>query len=234
MRDFSTPFSAPKSRLLEAAESLFANQGFDAVSVRDITKEAGANVAAVNYHFGGRDGLISLVVLRYVTPVNEERIARLDAAERRYPGKTVPLEEVIECFTRPIVTAVKRSELSERLFCKLIGRIFCLQGQVPREMEEQMKQVAERYVRALSRSLPDASAEEVVWRFHFLLGGLIHMLTHQEMLARVTDGASGQPSMDTTLSRFIRFAAAGLRDGVAAGGHNGAAEKGPQGMLFDF
>lgn len=232
MRDFSFPFSPPKRRLLEAAESLFADRGFDAVSVRDITKEAGANVAAVNYHFGGRDALIELVVLRYVTPVNEERIARLDAAERRSPGKVVPLEEIIECFASPIVSAVQRSELSERLFYKLIGRIFDLQGEFPDEMLAQLTRVAERFTRALSRSIPEVAKDDLYWRFHFAIGGMIHMLTHRETLFRVSGGASGEPEMDVTLSRFIRFAAAGLRDGVAAE-HNGVPAQSPQG-LFNF
>ena len=232
MRDFTFPFSEPKRRLLEAAETLFADRGFDAVSVRDITKEAGANVAAVNYHFGGRDGLIGLVVLRYVTPVNEERIARLDAAERNHAGKVVPLEELIGCYAEPLVSAVRRSELSERLFYKLIGRIFSLQGEVPAEVENQMKQVAERFLRALGRSLPEVAADELIWRFHFLIGAMLHMLTHQEVLSRVTNGASGQPAMEATLSRFVRFAASGLREGGVPA-HNGSAAPSPQ-AIFDF
>ena len=54
--------SKPQERLLDAAEALFAERGFEAVSLRDITLEAGANVAAVNYHFGGKENLIGAVL----------------------------------------------------------------------------------------------------------------------------------------------------------------------------
>ncbi len=59
---------------------------------------------------------------------------------------------------------------------------------------------------------------------------MIHMLMNQEMLQRLTGGASGSPTMEATLSRFIRFAAAGLREGVES---EPAVKKGPQ-ATFDF
>ena len=70
MRDLTLPPSESKQRLLDAAEHLFADCGFETVSVRDITQHVKANVAAINYHFGTRDGLIALVVTRYLTPLN--------------------------------------------------------------------------------------------------------------------------------------------------------------------
>lgn len=233
MREIKFPQSESKRKLLDAAEQLFAERGFDAVSVRDVTNLAKANVAAVNYHFGSREGLISLVVMRHITPVNEERIARLDALEKKFPGKVVPLEEIIDAFVRPLAGFVRKSELSERLFCKLMGRIFAMQGQgMPEALEEQIRALSERFTKALGRALPELGQEDLIWRTHFLVGAMIHMLLNQEMLRRLTQGAAGSPTMDAVVGRFIRFAAAGLRDGVA-GAAEPAVAKGPQGM-FDF
>lgn len=53
---------ATRSRLIEAAGAVFAEQGFKAATVRDICAKANANVAAVNYHFGGKEGLYTAVV----------------------------------------------------------------------------------------------------------------------------------------------------------------------------
>lgn len=231
MREIKFPQSKAKLRLLDAAEQLFAERGFESVSVRDVTQLAKANVAAINYHFGSRDGLIGLVVTRYISPVNEERLARLETLEKKWSGKAVPIEEIIDAFVRPLAGFVRKSELSERLFCKLMGRIFSLQGDgLPPTVEEQMRGLSDRFMRALSKSLPTVSAEDLSWRTHFVVGGVIHMLLNQEMLHRLTNGASGTPTMEATLSRFIRFAAAGLRDGVEL---EPAEKKGPQG-LFDF
>lgn len=231
MREIKFPQSEPKRRLLEAAEQLFADKGFEAVSVRDITQQAKANVAAVNYHFGSRDGLIALVVTRYMMPVNEERLARLELLEKKWSGKSVPVEELIDAFARPLVGSVRKSELSERLFCRLLGRIFSMQGEgLPQAVEDQMKTLSERFSKALGKALPTVPPEDLAWRMHFVAGALIHLLLNQDILHRLTSGISGAPTVEATLGRFIRFAAAGLREGVEL---EVAAAKGPQ-ATFDF
>lgn len=231
MREITFPESGSKRKLLDAAERLFAEKGFEAVSVRDITQLAKANVAAVNYHFGSRENLLTLVMTRYMTPVNEERIARLETLERKSSGKALALEEIIDALVRPFVGQVRKSELSERLFFKLMGRIFSQQGDgLPAQIEEQLRNVVQRFTRAFAKALPAVHADDLAWRIHFMAGGMIHLLTHQDILHRLTDGASGAPTMEAIVSRFIRFSAAGLREGIEA---EVPAPKGPQ-VMFDF
>jgi AcrR family transcriptional regulator len=226
------PNSGPKLKLVEAAEKLFAERGFDVVSVRDITQAAGGNVAAINYHFGSRDGLVAVVMHRYMTPVNEERLARLESAEKNWGSKPVPVEEVLDAFVRPLITQINKSEMSEKLFCKLIGRIFNSQcNGVPVEIEGQYAVLISRFTKVLSKSLPSLTTEELVWRLHFVAGAMIHMLTHGEALQRVSQGAAGTPEMNVTLSRFLHFAVGGLREGVE--GEKKDKKPSPQ-ATFDF
>jgi len=211
------PKEGPKLRLVEAAEKLFAERGFEVVSVRDITQAAGGNVAAVNYHFGSRDGLVEVVMTRYLTPVNEERLARLEAAERQWAGQAMPLEAVVDAFVRPLITQVEKSDLSEQLFYRLVGRIFGSHGQgIPPALETQASVLIGRFTRALGKALPTVAEEDLVWRLHFVVGAMIYMLTHGEALQRLSQGTAGTPSMAATLERFVRFAVAGLRDGVGS------------------
>ena len=88
--------SGTRERIVEAAEALFAERGFEMVSLRDITSRAGANVAAVNYHFRSRAGLVNAVIERYIEPINRERLELLTALEKR-GGATV--EEILETLT---------------------------------------------------------------------------------------------------------------------------------------
>ncbi len=231
MRTVTIPEAGPKRKLLDAAEQLFAENGFEAVSVRNITQLAKTNVAAVNYHFGSRDDLLSLAMMRTLVPINEERVALLESVERKWAGKVTPLEEIIEAFVRPLATQVQKSDLSERLFYKLAGRIFAEQGDgMPPQIEAQLKAVIDRFTRSFSKALPTVPMEDLVWRIHFLAGGMIHLLTHQDVIHRLSSGASGTPTIDATLSRFIRFAAAGLREGTEPAE---PAPKAPQ-ATFDF
>ncbi|MEP4079718.1 TetR/AcrR family transcriptional regulator [Haloferula sp.] len=218
--------AATRQRLLEAAEELFSEEGFDAVSVRDITEKAGANVAAVNYHFNSREHLVELVMERYINPINDERLARLDALEKKSGAKGAPLEEVLDAFVRPFATQVRKSELSEKLFYKLMGR--CLGdrgGLMPRSVEQGFQLMLMRFKKAFGKALPKLEDEELLWRIHFTVGAMIHTMAHAETLNRFSQGNSGSPGMEKTLSRFVRFSAAGLKQELPS---EEPRKKGPQ------
>lgn len=66
--------------LLDAAERLIATRGVNGVSLRQIGAEAGArNNSAAQYHFGNRTGLIEAIFERRMAPMDERRLAILDA-----------------------------------------------------------------------------------------------------------------------------------------------------------
>jgi AcrR family transcriptional regulator len=231
MREEKIAQSKPKQRLLEATEKLIAERGFDAVSVRDITRLAGANVAAVNYHFGDRENLLDLVTTRHLEPVLEERLARLEHVEKKWSGKMIPLEEVLEALARPLVGPGRRSTLTGPPYRKLLGRVFSLHPDAyPAGLAQQLQQAAARFTRALGKCLPTVPAEELVWRMHFTTGAMVHLLLFEELPphAGKTDGVG--TGIEAALGRFIRFAAAGLREGVDAEIEK---PKGPQ-ATFDF
>lgn len=223
---------ATKQRIIEAAEELFADEGFDRVSVRDLTTKAGANVAAVNYHFGSREGLIAAVTTRYINPVNEERLARLDALERRAAGKPVAIEEILDAFIRPFATQVRRSELSEKIFFKLMGRMFGHGCNLPPVVEQLFGTMLNRFHKSFTKALPGLAADDIWWRMHLMSGSMIHTMAHGEKLLRISAGDSGNPTLEQTLSRFIRFAAAGMRQG-GSGGESEPKAQGPQ-VEFPF
>ena len=74
-----------RRRVLEAAEQLFAVRGIEAVSIRDITHAAGVNLAAINYHFGTKQGLAAEVFKHCLGPLNAKRLELLDEVEA--PGQ---------------------------------------------------------------------------------------------------------------------------------------------------
>src|ERR1700682_6647964 len=84
-----------KARILDAAEALFMEHGFEATSLRTITAAAGANLAAVNYHFGTKEELFEAVLARRLDPMNQERIDLLDKVEREAGGKPASCEKIL-------------------------------------------------------------------------------------------------------------------------------------------
>src|SRR3954469_18766754 len=111
-----------KSRILDIAENLFSEQGLDRVSVRDITEAAKVNIAAVSYHFGGKDELITAVFERRISPVNQARVAALDQLDSRNKKQPAKVEEIMEAFIRPAVDCGEGDEQGARVFGKLFGR----------------------------------------------------------------------------------------------------------------
>ncbi|HMC58416.1 MAG TPA: helix-turn-helix domain-containing protein, partial [Candidatus Solibacter sp.] len=92
-----------KQKILDTAERLFGEQGYDATSLRHIIAEAGVNLAAVHYHFGSKEELLDEVVVRRAGPVNEARIAMLDRLEAAEGPPVV--EKVLEAFLLPTAEA---------------------------------------------------------------------------------------------------------------------------------
>lgn len=76
-----------KTRLLDAARRLFARHGFDGASVRDITAEAGVNLAGVTYHYGSKEELYH-AVLDTITQPLLDRMAALE------PASMAPLDKI--------------------------------------------------------------------------------------------------------------------------------------------
>lgn len=93
-----------RARLLRAAERLFGERGFKNVTVRDICREGFANVAAVNYHFGGKDGLYHEVLQRAIDAMR----ATTDAG--RQAGAGCPIEEKLRRFVAVFLERVLAPE----------------------------------------------------------------------------------------------------------------------------
>lgn len=211
MRVLKVPDTGPKRKLLDAAERLVVEKGFDLVSVRDITGAVKANVAAVNYHFGSREGLMDLVAFRVMNPLNEERVKALAAT-----GKTVPIGEIVAAYVRPLFATADLLEMDIGFFLKLAGRVSVLPDSslIPSLLAER-NSVTDRFLEELSKS----GAELIPSAWRFFEAGLAQSL--------LTTPKSADPSALT--NHWIAFATRGLGTESAK-----PEKKDAQGMLFDL
>src|SRR6476619_2538659 len=90
-----------KTRLLDAAEQLFMEHGFEATSLRQLTAAASVNLAAVNYHFGSKEELFQAVLTRRLDPMNQERIELLEKLERESSGRPISVEKILSSMLIP-------------------------------------------------------------------------------------------------------------------------------------
>ena len=160
-----------REKLLNAAEKLFAAEGYNAISLRQIIAEADVNVAAVHYHFGSKEELVDQVVMRRAGPVNEERIARLDRIEAE-SGECPPnLERIFEAFLAPIeAVAAKHPE-----FARMMGRLQ-LEGILSGVIARTFQPMFARFIGLLRKAAPGLGDAEFRWRVHFAQGALSYAM----------------------------------------------------------
>jgi AcrR family transcriptional regulator len=203
-----------KERILDAAERLFARDGFEATSLRAITAEAQVNLAAVNYHFQSKEALVQAVIGRRINPINAQRLAMLDVYEAKAGGAPLPLEQIMDAFLRPIVELVG-SHAHE--FVPLIGRIYTEPGDfTARLYKQQFEHMRDRFFPLLERALPDLPRDELSWRIHFSIGALAHTMAASKMLDLMSGGRCGISDVEETLARLKTFILAGLNAPVSA------------------
>src|SRR5256885_9532365 len=112
-----------RTRILDAAEELFMQHGFEATSMRLLTGKAGVNLAAVNYHFGSKDALIEALFRRRLDPMNGARIAELDRLETESAGRALAAEAIIRAFVGPSLRLME-DKSGGRNFIRLLGRTY--------------------------------------------------------------------------------------------------------------
>jgi len=201
-----------KDRILNAAERLFARDGFEATSLRAITAEAKVNLAAVNYHFQSKDALVQAVIGRRMGPVNAQRLALLEAYEAEAAGQPLPLERIMDAFLRPVIALVG-SHAHE--FVPLIGRIYVEPGEFAERLyTQQFEHMRERFFPVLERALPDLPPGELAWRVHFAIGALAHTMAGSKILEMMSHGRCDISNVEGTLARLKAFVIAGLTAGL--------------------
>ncbi len=195
-----------KDRILDAAERLFAAQGFANTSLRAITAEAGANLASVNYYFQSKEALLQAVFERRLEPINRRRLEMLDEAEARAAGRPAPLEEVLRAIISPVV------RMDASAFRPLFGRLFLEPGDTAADIvREQFGQIRDRFLAAFRRALPDLPLEDLAFRVFFMIGALGHSTGARHILGAIAQGACNPEDIDGLERRLIDFIAAGMR-----------------------
>ena len=195
--------SETKEKILDAAERLIGEQGYAATSLRHVIAEAGVNLAAVHYHFGSKEELLDAVVLRHATPVNEERLARLDCVEAEAGSGPMIVEKVLEAFLLPTTQVASRSPE----FVRLMGRMLA-EGMMPQIVDRHFQPAARRFVSALRRALPELPEEELLWRVHFMIGAMAHTMHQKPIFPEISGDAT---DLEPRMKRLVTFLGAGLR-----------------------
>ena len=201
-----------RTRILDAAEELFMQHGFEGTSMRLLTAKAGANLAAVNYHFGSKDALIEAVFRRRLDPMNAGRVAELDRLEKDAGGRALAPEQIIRAFIGASLRMIEDAKNGGRNFIRLLGRTYTDPQKHIRSLIGQLYAPAmERFKIAFERALPQMPRDELIWRMHFMFGTLAYTLAATDTVQLIA-GCKPEDRYDAQLleERLAAFLIAGL------------------------
>ncbi|HVJ72726.1 MAG TPA: TetR/AcrR family transcriptional regulator [Casimicrobiaceae bacterium] len=205
--------AATKDRILDAAEGLFMEHGFEATSLRSITAAASVNLAAVNYHFGSKEELFQAVLTRRLDPMNQRRLALLDRFERDATPAPLSCERIVVALFVPALELARNPELGGKNFLRLLGRAYADPAPfIRRFLSEQYAQMIARFKAAFGRALPHLPKKELSWRLHFIMGALSYTLAGTDALKLIAELNPKETANDEVLLRRLApFLLAGLK-----------------------
>jgi AcrR family transcriptional regulator len=205
--------SPTKNKILDAAEALFMEHGFEATSLRQITALAEVNLAAVSYHFGSKEELFESVLTRRLDPMNRERIALLTRFEREVAPDTLSCERILAAMFIPALKLARDRERGGQNFLRLLGRAYADPAPfIRRFLSDQYAVMIARFKAAFGRALPHLPKRELSWRLHFVMGALSYTLAATDalkLIAALNPNDSGNDEI--LLHRLAPFLVAGLK-----------------------
>jgi AcrR family transcriptional regulator len=199
-------------RLLDTAERLFGEHGYDGVGMRMLADEAKANLGAATYHFGSKEALYVETFMRRFRPTNAERLRLIQGAEAKARGKPLAVETIVECMLRPPF----ESGLEHPAFQRFLARnLFMPPPFIHAAIHKELAPGVEAFIAALKRALPDTPEDLLHLRSMFAMGALLMFSIHadempemqnakvheavlREMVGYVTAGMKSKPAVPAT------------------------------------
>ncbi|MGB3455343.1 MAG: TetR/AcrR family transcriptional regulator [Litorimonas sp.] len=199
-----------KTRILDSAERLFAEHGYDGVTLRQIAALAGVDVALTNYHFGSKTELFRAVFGRRAEILNQVRADALQACLAAAHPAAPTLEAVIEAYLRPLGDIQSSADDGWRHYLSLVAWVNSSTEWGNELMTAYFNPFVQDFIAALRRILPEASEEALFWGYQFLSGALTLTFADTRRLDRLSGGRASSGEIETGYDYMIPFVAAGF------------------------
>lgn len=195
---------APSRRdlVLDAAEALFSQHGFDGVTVRQVAQAAGVDVALPNYYFESKQGLYDAVFGRRALVLNDRREAALRAVLESEEAPT--LESILRAFIVPVQTMHAAADPGFRNYCRLVAQVNS-SGVLAPMMTTHFDRLILKFIDALRRVLPHVADRELYWGYHCLSGALTLTMASTGRIDHLSNGLCRSDDAEDAYEHLISF-----------------------------
>lgn len=217
MNSIASPLST-RERILDAAERLFATRGIARTSVRMIVEAAGANLGAINYHFGSKHAVLCEVFNRVSAPISKERQERLAALEAGHPGGPHDLAEILRALYWPVFRRfVGPERATEWNALSIIVQLRTDPSDTATSiLENHENSFAPEFDRAFAAAL--ALEGQRLHRAICMVNSTVwDLVGHPIMLQNIRRDAAGNADLQILFEQFIAFGVGGLRAACVGG-----------------
>lgn len=198
-----------RARILDAAEQLFAERGFDGASLRDIAARANSAVGLVHHHGGGKEELLRRTIARRA---EELSALRMDALAGIKISKTPTLDDILICFFSPYFERAETDTPQWLSYARLVAHV----SADPRWhtiTEQYFDPTANIFIDEIAAHFPNVQRQSVAMGFVFSVSAMLALLTSQWRIDAL--GKNTAPN-SAHLDELIAYCAAGIRASVAA------------------
>tara|TARA_B100001250_G_scaffold411071_1_gene438866 strand:- start:528 stop:1169 length:642 start_codon:yes stop_codon:yes gene_type:complete len=197
-----------RQQILDEAEALFASYGYHAVSVRDITREAGVRVASINDQFGSKEKLFYEVIRRRATVVNAQRDQSLELIDRSAPRKQ-QLHALIAGFFEPLL---EKSGIDSgwRNYLRLVAQMIGSRSPILLTVVEFYNPVAQSYLQKVAELYPELEFERILRHWQFVLATYFSVFADNFRVNTLSDGKVRSSDFVASFEEATAFIHAGL------------------------
>jgi len=201
------PKSQPRQVILDAAEVLFAEKGFSHTSIRDITEKADCNIAAVNYHFHGKDKLYLEVLTQTLITFREELISSI-AAKAEHRNQHTTLQSLLRAFAKAFLEpfVVGHQQLLKLIIHEMT------EPRLPAGMffRKVIQPVEMPLIKALKQLCPEIDDTGARRCISSVVAQLIHVVHSQRLFAEKHGAQQANLDLQETIDHIVCFSAAGI------------------------
>lgn len=197
--------------ILDVAEALLSERGYEGASIRDIATGCHVQAAAIGYHYASKMDLFNAVVARRALIINEARSRALDVELAAAKGRALRIEVLVGLYVSPLLEATSHGDPGWRNFASLMGRL----ANSPRGTEminQHFSGVAGRYMGEFQRALPSMPAERLADGFLYMVSAMLVVCADTGRWEAML-GRSAQSHRDSSaiLNDLVPFVAGGFK-----------------------
>lgn len=204
-----------KAAIMDAAEIVMAEHGVDGASIRAIVSKAGANTAAIHYHFNSRDGLIKAMLKRHGRSTSERRLAMIREFDRT-GALPVPMD-VVRFLVDPMIELLEQQGEAARRYLRFLARLQSDRkgglSSTAIQVQEERKFYPEIRVRMLElvrQACPNVSETELKERLTMIIDTMLQSFANAEFMSTEWEKDEQHDELQRYMMNLKNFLAGGL------------------------